>query len=168
MDEDAKWIPYNMITLACVSLITKSSFSLQNSIFENKNLSTEELSRSPTWEELKKANSLPSLAHEGKNSRNGRQPKEGFFQFLGNLFGITSKSSLKESEQSVPGVDSSRIWKDFGSPVTHQNCTHPEPEMFDFSASRNACESDKGEERNTCSDSQDLQEAQEKTAEASK
>ncbi|XP_077198347.1 very large A-kinase anchor protein [Paroedura picta] len=132
---------------------------------ENKNLSTEELSRSPTWEELKKANSLPSLAHEGKTAVNGRQPKEGFLQFLGNLFGIASKSSWKETDQSIPG-DGSRTSKDFGSPAIQQNDAYPEPEVFGFSVSKNAREvSDKAEEKNTCSG---VQEAQGKNAEASK
>lgn len=142
---------------------------MQISICENKNLSTEELSRSPTWEELKKANSLPSLAHAGKTASNGRQPKEGFFQFLGSLFGIASKSSWKETEQSIPEDGCSRTKKDIGSPAIHQNGAHPEPEILGFSVSRNAHEvSGKTEERSTCSDMQDLHEAQEKTAEASK
>ncbi|XP_048348718.1 very large A-kinase anchor protein [Sphaerodactylus townsendi] len=145
------------------------------SVSENKNLSTEELSRSSTEElsrsstreELKKANSLPSLAHEGKTASDGRQPKEGFFQFLGNLFGIASKS-LKEAEPSISGDGSSRTGKDFESPAIHQYGTHPESETVAFSVSGNVCGVSAKVEGNTCSDLQDLQEAQEKAAEVSK
>ncbi|XP_054829686.1 very large A-kinase anchor protein [Eublepharis macularius] len=142
---------------------------IKTSGYENKNLSTEELSRSLTREELKKASSLPSLAHESKTASYDRQPKEGFFQFLGSLFGIASKPSWKETEQSIFGDGSSRTGKDFESPAVHQkgaHTEHPEPEILGFSMSESACEaSDKDKERNPCSN---LQEAQEQTAEASK
>lgn len=58
------------------------------------------MNRSTTQEELRKANSLPSLIHESKANSNNKRSKEGFFQYLGSLFGISSKSSYKEKEPS--------------------------------------------------------------------
>nr|XP_028582634.1 very large A-kinase anchor protein isoform X2 [Podarcis muralis] len=149
---------------------------LKISVCDSKNLSTEELSRSTTQEELKKANSLPSLVHEGKNASNDRQPKEGFFQYLGSLFGIASKSSYKETEHSNLGDGCHRTGKDFASPASHQeggHADHPKPEIFVISTpGGDQTAANKEEQANsvksTSSGSQDLQKAQEQSAEASK
>ncbi|XP_053241212.1 very large A-kinase anchor protein-like [Podarcis raffonei] len=149
---------------------------LKISVCDSKNLSTEELSRSTTQEELKKANSLPSLVHEGKNASNDRQPKEGFFQYLGSLFGIAPKSSYKESEHSNLGDGCHRTGKDFASPPSHQeggHADHPKPEIFVISTpGGDQTAASKEEQANfvksTSSGSQDLQKAQEQSAEASK
>ncbi|XP_060626587.2 very large A-kinase anchor protein [Anolis sagrei] len=109
---------------------------LKFAVCENKNLSTEDLSRSTTQEEIKKANSLPSLAHESKTTHNERQVKEGFFQYLGSLFGISSKSSLKETEQLASGNEHDRAEKDFASLSSHQESGHIEPEIFVISTSQ--------------------------------
>ena len=47
---------------------------------EEKNHSTEELSKSDIQEELKKANSLPSLTPGNKAADKDKQPREGFFK----------------------------------------------------------------------------------------
>uniref|UniRef100_A0A8C8ATV3 Crystallin beta-gamma domain containing 3 n=1 Tax=Otus sunia TaxID=257818 RepID=A0A8C8ATV3_9STRI len=52
-------------------------------------------------EELKKANSLPSLTPGIKAADKDKQPREGFFHFLGSLFNIATKSSLVESKPST-------------------------------------------------------------------
>ncbi|XP_068000741.1 very large A-kinase anchor protein isoform X2 [Melanerpes formicivorus] len=63
---------------------------------EEKNHSTGELDKSEIQEELKKANSLPSLSPAVRTA--DKQPREGFFHFLGSLFNIATKSSLVESK----------------------------------------------------------------------
>ncbi|XP_061484018.1 very large A-kinase anchor protein isoform X2 [Rhineura floridana] len=149
---------------------------LKISVCENKNLSTEELNISTTQEELKKANSLPSLVHEGKTANNDRQTKEGFFQYLGSLFGIASKSSNRETEHSNSGDGYNRTGKHFATPVSHEEvgrADHPKPEIFVISTpGSEQTASNKNEDTNfvksTSSGSQNLQKAQEQTAEASK
>ncbi|XP_033002645.1 very large A-kinase anchor protein [Lacerta agilis] len=149
---------------------------LKISVCDSKNLSTEELSRSTTQEELKKANSLPSLVREGKNASNDRQPKEGFFQYLGSLFGIASKLSYKETEHSNLGDGCHRTGKDFASSASHQevvHADHPKPEIFVISTPGGEQTATNKEEqanfvKSTSSGSQDLQKAQEQSAEASK
>ncbi|XP_062982885.1 very large A-kinase anchor protein [Elgaria multicarinata webbii] len=149
---------------------------LKISVCENKNLSTEELNRSTTQEELKKASSLPSLAHESKTVNTDRQSKEGFFQYLGNLFGIASKSSYTETERSTLGDKQNKTGKDFSCLANHQESGHTEhrqPEIFVISTSGTEQRvSNKNEDinfvKNTSSGSQDLQKAQEQSDEASK
>ncbi|XP_003219157.2 very large A-kinase anchor protein [Anolis carolinensis] len=126
---------------------------LKFAVCENKNLSTEDLSRSTTQEEIKKANSLPSLAHGSKTTHNERQVKEGFFQYLGSLFGISSKSSLKETEQLAAGNRHDNTEKDFESLSSHQESGHIEhliePEIFVISTSESKqAHSDKSEDIN--------------------
>ncbi|KAH0624946.1 hypothetical protein JD844_032889 [Phrynosoma platyrhinos] len=147
---------------------------LKFSVCENKNLSTEELSRSTTQEELKKANSLPSLAHESKTTNNERQIKEGFFQYLGSLFGISSKSSLKQTEQPAVGNRLDKTANDFEGLSSHQASGHTEclrPEIFVISSSESEKEhSNNSEEINfvkrTSSGSQDLHKGEEELMEA--
>ncbi|XP_055559243.1 very large A-kinase anchor protein [Falco cherrug] len=79
---------------------------------EEKNHSTEELSKSEIQEELKKANSLPSLTPGIKTSDKDKQPREGFFHFLGSLFNIATKSSLVESKPSTFQDEPNRCEKD--------------------------------------------------------
>lgn len=50
-------------------------------------------------EEAKKPNDLSSSTVDTKIGENERQPKESFFQFLGNLFNISGKSSPGEAKQ---------------------------------------------------------------------
>ncbi|KAM6099770.1 very large A-kinase anchor protein [Theristicus caerulescens] len=79
---------------------------------EEKNHSTEELSKSEIQEELKKANSLPSLTPGIKTADKDKQPREGFFHFLGSLFNIATKSSLVESKPSTLQDEPNRCEKD--------------------------------------------------------
>ncbi|KAJ7416484.1 hypothetical protein WISP_70881 [Willisornis vidua] len=79
---------------------------------EEKNHSTEELSKSEIQEELKKANSLPSLTPGVKTAEKDKQPREGFFHFLGSLFNIATKSSLVESKPSTLQDEPTRCEKD--------------------------------------------------------
>ncbi|KAJ7320402.1 hypothetical protein JRQ81_019913 [Phrynocephalus forsythii] len=149
---------------------------LKFSISDNKNLSTEELSRSSTQEELKKAKSLPSLGHEGKTARTNRQTKEGFFQYLGSLFGISSKSSYKENERATVEDVQNKTEKGISDLSGHEkseHTTHLKPEVFVISSTDNELgASSKNEDikvvERTRSGSQDLQKAQEQLAEVSK
>lgn len=73
------------------------------------------------------------MAHEEKTASNDRQIKEGFFQYLGSLFGIPSKSPWKETEQSCPRAGPSKTEKDAKSPSNHQesrHTEHPKQEIF--------------------------------------
>ncbi|XP_029876751.1 very large A-kinase anchor protein isoform X2 [Aquila chrysaetos chrysaetos] len=79
---------------------------------EERNHSTEELSKSEIQEELKKANSLPSLTPGIKTPDKDKQPREGFFHFLGSLFNIATKSSLVESKPAAFQDEPSRCEKD--------------------------------------------------------
>ncbi|XP_010003802.1 PREDICTED: beta/gamma crystallin domain-containing protein 3 [Chaetura pelagica] len=79
---------------------------------EERNHSTEELSKSEIQEEIKKANSLPSLTPAIKTADKDKQPREGFFHFLGSLFNIATKSSLVESKPSAFQDEPNRSEKD--------------------------------------------------------
>ncbi|XP_009869220.1 PREDICTED: beta/gamma crystallin domain-containing protein 3, partial [Apaloderma vittatum] len=79
---------------------------------EERNHSVEELSKSEIQEELKKANSLPSLTPGTKTADKDKQPREGFFHFLGSLFNIATKSSLVESKPSIFQDEPNRCEKD--------------------------------------------------------
>ncbi|XP_010212084.1 PREDICTED: beta/gamma crystallin domain-containing protein 3 [Tinamus guttatus] len=92
---------------------------------EEKNHSTEELSNSEIHEELKKANSLPSLTPGIKTAYKDKQPREGFFQFLGSLFNIASKSSLVESKPSTFQDEPNRCEKDLQNRNTLLEDRHP-------------------------------------------
>uniref|UniRef100_A0A8C3H8D3 Crystallin beta-gamma domain containing 3 n=1 Tax=Chrysemys picta bellii TaxID=8478 RepID=A0A8C3H8D3_CHRPI len=108
-------------------------FFLSISQNAEKNHSMEDLSNSVITEELKKANSLPSLAPGRKTADRDRQPKEGFFQFLGSLFNIGSKSSLGESKQSTLRDGHNRPGKDLHNPTAFQEdgiTKHRKTEIF--------------------------------------
>lgn len=55
-----------------------------------------------------------------------KQPKESFFQFLGNLFNISGKSSLGEAKQSSFKDERDRPEKDLRSPSRHEEGGHRE------------------------------------------
>ncbi|XP_048202427.1 very large A-kinase anchor protein [Perognathus longimembris pacificus] len=54
----------------------------------------------PTPDDLRKPNDLLNSTTDTKTGESDKQPKESFFQFLGNLFNISGKSSLGEAKQS--------------------------------------------------------------------
>ncbi|XP_028939487.1 very large A-kinase anchor protein-like, partial [Antrostomus carolinensis] len=98
---------------------------------EEKNHSTEELNKSEIQEELKKANSLPSLTPGVKTADKDKQPREGFFHFLGSLFNIATKSSLAESKPSTFQDEPNRCEKDLQNTNTlpeHVQPKHPKTE----------------------------------------
>uniref|UniRef100_A0A8C3R4T0 Crystallin beta-gamma domain containing 3 n=1 Tax=Cyanoderma ruficeps TaxID=181631 RepID=A0A8C3R4T0_9PASS len=82
----------------------------------------EELSKSEIQEELKKANSLPSLTPGIKTPDKDKQPREGFFHFLGSLFNIATKSSLVESKPSTFQDEPNRCEKDLQSEENSVKC----------------------------------------------
>ncbi|KAM9201495.1 very large A-kinase anchor protein [Dugong dugon] len=67
---------------------------------EDRRSSAEKPITPPMQEDSKKPNDLSSSASDTKIGEGDRQPKESFFQFLGNLFNISGKSSLGETKQS--------------------------------------------------------------------
>ncbi|KAL2805211.1 very large A-kinase anchor protein [Daubentonia madagascariensis] len=70
----------------------------------------------PTQEDLKKPNDLSNSTSETKIGESDRQPKESFFQFLGNLFNISGKSSLGEAKHSSFKDDHDTTEKDLHNP----------------------------------------------------
>ncbi|XP_013919307.1 PREDICTED: uncharacterized protein LOC106546860 [Thamnophis sirtalis] len=94
---------------------------LKVSVCKNTDFCTEGLNRSTTQEELKKAKSLPSLIHESKANNNNKRSKEGFLQYLGSLFGISSKSSYKEKEPSNFEDGHCKTKKGFSDQDSHQD-----------------------------------------------
>lgn len=83
------------------------------------------------------------MAHEKKATSNDRQIKEGFFQYLGSLFGIPSKSSWKETDQSSLRAGHSRTEKDSKNPTDNyesRHTEHPKQEIFVISTPGSAQE----------------------------
>ncbi|XP_007951963.1 very large A-kinase anchor protein [Orycteropus afer afer] len=79
---------------------------------EDKRNHTEKSVTLTTQEDSRKPNDLSSSASDTKIGEGDRQPKESFFQFLGNLFNISGKSSLGESKQSSSRDDHDKTEKD--------------------------------------------------------
>uniref|UniRef100_A0A8D2MQ63 Crystallin beta-gamma domain containing 3 n=1 Tax=Zonotrichia albicollis TaxID=44394 RepID=A0A8D2MQ63_ZONAL len=110
-----------------------STIACQN---EEKNHSTEELSKCEIQEELKKANSLPSLTPGSKTSDKDKQPREGFFHFLGSLFNIATRSSLVESKSSTFQDEPNRCEKDLQSTNTFPKDMQPKHPKIEEPAAR--------------------------------
>ncbi|XP_036914877.1 very large A-kinase anchor protein isoform X2 [Sturnira hondurensis] len=75
---------------------------------EHKRNHAEKPTTLPVQEDAKKPNDLSSSTSDSKMGESDRQPKESFFQFLGNLFSISGKSSLGEAKQSSLKEDHDR------------------------------------------------------------
>ncbi|XP_037381568.1 very large A-kinase anchor protein [Talpa occidentalis] len=87
---------------------------------EDRRNHAEKLTTSPKQEDPKKSNDLPnSTTSDIKIGESDRQPKESFFQFLGNLFNISGKTSLSETKQSSSKDDQDKTEKDLQSPSDH-------------------------------------------------
>uniref|UniRef100_A0A8C3ULD1 Crystallin beta-gamma domain containing 3 n=1 Tax=Catharus ustulatus TaxID=91951 RepID=A0A8C3ULD1_CATUS len=97
---------------------------------------SEELSKSEIQEELKKANSLPSLTPGTKTSDKDKQPREGFFHFLGSLFNLATKSSLVESKPSTFQDEPKRCEKDLQSTNTFPKDIQPKHPKIEEPAAR--------------------------------
>ncbi|XP_070262151.1 very large A-kinase anchor protein isoform X1 [Myotis yumanensis] len=87
---------------------------------EHRRNHAEKLIALPVPGDSKKPNDLPSPTSDGKTGESDRQPKESFFQFLGNLFNISGKASLAEAKQSSLKDDHDRTEKDFRTPREQQ------------------------------------------------
>lgn len=81
---------------------------------EHKRNHAEKQTTLPVQEDAKQPSDLSSSTSDSKTGESDRQPKESFFQFLGNLFNISGKSSLGEAKQSSLKEDHDRTGK--GSP----------------------------------------------------
>ncbi|XP_053774263.1 very large A-kinase anchor protein isoform X2 [Desmodus rotundus] len=86
---------------------------------EHKRSHAEKLTTLPVQEDAKKPNDLSSSTSDSKTGESDRQPKESFFQFLGNLFSISGKSSLGEAKQSSLKEDHDRPEKGLPSAGDH-------------------------------------------------
>ncbi|KAM5275258.1 very large A-kinase anchor protein [Hipposideros larvatus] len=82
---------------------------------EDKRNHAEKLITLPGQEDSKKPNDLLGSPSESK-TESDRQPKESFFQFLGNLFNISGKSSLGEAKQSSLKDDHDKTEKGLRNP----------------------------------------------------
>ncbi|XP_015687399.1 very large A-kinase anchor protein [Protobothrops mucrosquamatus] len=147
---------------------------LKVSVCKNKDFSTEDVNRSTTQEELRKANSLPSLIHESKANSNNKRSKEGFFQYLGSLFSISSKSSYKEKEPSNFGDGHCKTKKGFSSQDSHQDkrsTEHLKSKIFvisNFGTEQKISSKDEENNLRIKSSSQHLQKPQDESAETAK
>ncbi|XP_036098718.1 very large A-kinase anchor protein [Molossus molossus] len=88
---------------------------------EHNRSHAEKLIALPVPEDPKKPNDLSSSTSDGRTGESDRQPKESFFQFLGNLFSISGKSSLAEAKQSSLKDDLDRTEKDLRSRRDHHD-----------------------------------------------
>ncbi|KAH0500022.1 Very large A-kinase anchor protein [Microtus ochrogaster] len=73
----------------------------------------------PVLDDHAKPNDLSNSTSEIKMGESERQPKESFFQFLGNLFNISGKSSLGEVKQSSFKDDQDKSEKGPQTPSGH-------------------------------------------------
>lgn len=87
---------------------------------EDKRTQAQQLITVPTQEDSKKPNDLSSSTSEAKIGESDKQPKESFFQFLGNLFNISGKSSLGEAKQSSFKDEHDKPEKDLRNPSRHE------------------------------------------------
>lgn len=71
----------------------------------------------PKVDDPPKPKDLPDSTVDAKTGDSDRQPKESFFQFLGNLFNISGKSSLGEVKQSSFKDDQDKPEKDPQTPT---------------------------------------------------
>ncbi|XP_039077924.1 very large A-kinase anchor protein isoform X1 [Hyaena hyaena] len=86
---------------------------------EHKRNHAEKLIALPTQEDSRKPNDLSRSTSDTKIGESDRQPKESFFQFLGNLFNISGKSSLGDAKQSSFKDDHDKTEKDLQNPSDH-------------------------------------------------
>ncbi|XP_044796625.2 very large A-kinase anchor protein isoform X2 [Bubalus kerabau] len=87
---------------------------------EDRRTQAQQLITLPTPEDSKKPNDLSSSTSEAKIGESDKQPKESFFQFLGNLFNISGKSSLGEAKQSSFKDEHDKPEKDLRNPSRHE------------------------------------------------
>ena len=87
---------------------------------EDRRTQAQQLITLPTQEDSKRPSDLPSSTSEAKIGESDKQPKESFFQFLGNLFNISGKSSLGEAKQSSFKDEHDRPEKDLRNPSRHE------------------------------------------------
>ncbi|XP_066097707.1 very large A-kinase anchor protein [Saccopteryx bilineata] len=101
---------------------------------EHKRNHAEKLVTLPVQEDSRKPNDLSSSTSESKIEESDRQPKESFFQFLGNLFNISGKSFLGEAKQSSLKDDHDKTEKDLQSPRDRHEEEIKEREIFSSSS----------------------------------
>nr|XP_058921683.1 very large A-kinase anchor protein isoform X2 [Kogia breviceps] len=86
---------------------------------EDKRNHAEKLITLPTQEDSRKPNDFSGSTSDAKMGESDKQPKESFFQFLGNLFNISGKSSLGEAKQSSFKDEHVKTEKDVRNPSDH-------------------------------------------------
>uniref|UniRef100_A0A4W2F2A1 Crystallin beta-gamma domain containing 3 n=1 Tax=Bos indicus x Bos taurus TaxID=30522 RepID=A0A4W2F2A1_BOBOX len=97
-----------------------SSEAVKISQSEDRRTQAQQLITLPTQEDSKKPNDLSSSTSEAKIGESDKQTKESFFQFLGNLFNISGKSSLSEAKQSSFKDEHDKPEKDLRNPSRHE------------------------------------------------
>lgn len=88
------------VSLCCFVNDDGNLFCFQIPQGEDRRNHAEQPASLPMLDEHSKPNDLSNSTSEVKTGESERQPKESFFQFLGNLFSISGKSSLGEVKQS--------------------------------------------------------------------
>ncbi|KAM8770677.1 very large A-kinase anchor protein [Rhynchonycteris naso] len=101
---------------------------------EHRRNHAEKLVTLPVQQDSRKPNDLSSSTSNSKIEEGDRQPKESFFQFLGNLFNISGKSFLGEAKQSSLKDDHNKTEKDLQSPGDRHKERIKEREIFSGSS----------------------------------
>ncbi|XP_022359026.1 very large A-kinase anchor protein isoform X2 [Enhydra lutris kenyoni] len=135
---------------------------------EDKRNHAEKLITLPMQEDSKKPNDLSRSTSDTKIGENDRQPKESFFQFLGNLFNISGKASLSDAKQSSFKGDHDRTEKDLQNPSDHpEEDIKREREIFSGSLGTKALPAEEAENSDETSDAFSLDTTQDSEQETS-
>lgn len=135
---------------------------------EDKRNHAEKLITLPTQEDSKKPNDVSRSTSDTKIGENDRQPKESFFQFLGNLFNISGKASLSDAKQSSFKDDHYRTEKDLQNPSDHpEEEVKREREIFSGYLGTKALPAEEAENSDETSDAFSLDTTQDSEQEAS-
>ncbi|XP_028616059.1 very large A-kinase anchor protein [Grammomys surdaster] len=95
---------------------TLSSEAVKTPHGEDRRNHAEQPAILPLVDDVPKPKDLSDSTSDAKTGESDRQPKESFFQFLGNLFNISGKSSLGEVKQSSFKDDQDKPEKDPQTP----------------------------------------------------
>ncbi|KAK2490808.1 hypothetical protein MC885_017291 [Smutsia gigantea] len=86
---------------------------------EDRRNHAQKLTTHPTQEDSKEPSDLSSSTADTRIGESDKQPKESFFQFLGNLFSISGKSSVGEAKQPSLKDDHDKTERGLRDPSEH-------------------------------------------------
>lgn len=86
---------------------------------EDRRNQAEKLTTHPSQEDSREPSDFSSSTAGTRRGESNRQPKESFFQFLGNLFNISGKSSVGEAKQPSLKDDHDKTERGLRDPSEH-------------------------------------------------